>query len=85
MVSDMPYIHPAVSDTGTTVIAAAGVDFHPDQIKPVKQSKNGPQWAEETAEAPVAEDACQPDDQHDDELPGKENPKHTELTGVGRI
>ena len=57
MITYMPDIHAAVTDAVPAAIAFVPIYFHTDQTEAVEKSIDGPQRADEAAEAAVAEDA----------------------------
>ena len=85
MVTHMANVHAAVSHAGTAAVAAILIHPHPHKAESVEQSVNCAERADETAETAVAENAGKPDDQHDRELPRKEDSQHTKEARICRI
>ena len=79
VVAHVPHVHAAAAHAASAVVAAAVVDLHADNVEAVEEAVDRPQRADKAAERAVAEDAQQPDPQHDDELACKEDAQHREL------
>ena len=85
MIAHMANVHAAVPHTGPAAVAAALIHPHSHEAELIKKSVNCAERADETAETPVAENACKSDDQHDRELPRKEDSQHAKKARIGRI
>ena len=85
MIAHMPHVHAAAAHAASAVVAAAFVDLHTDDVEAVEEAVDRTQRADKAAEGPVAEDAQQPDPEHDDELARKQDPQHGKLRGVCRV
>ena len=85
MVTDPPYIHLTVTDTGTAAVASVHIHldaYHSELIEhPVKCA----QRTYEPAERPVAENARKPDDQHYHEFSREIYPQHSKVRLIARI
>ena len=81
----LTHIHAAVPHASPAAVAAALIHPHSYKTELVKKSVNCTERANETAEAAVAENAGKAYNQHDRELPRKEDAQHTKKTCVARI
>ena len=85
MVAHMPHIHATVAHTRAAAVAPAFVHADSDQTEAVEEAVDRPQRTDKAAEAAIAEDTGQSDNQHDDKLACKEDVQHAEQIGVARI
>ena len=67
------------------MITALRIHLYPDHIETVKEAVDRAERTEEPAKAPIAQDACQGDHQHDDELAGEQDAQRAEHFRVGGI
>lgn len=85
MITNMPDIHPTMPHTGAAAVAALCIHLYSYEAETIEQTVDGTKRAYKAAEAPIAENTCRADDDHDDKLACEKYAKHTEQVAVARV